>query len=170
MVLIDELKEYARILHREASAGDSAALRRLGRDVGDADGIQRRHCLAVLAKELGFAGWPHAVGVFEGTESANYGTLLYSPQCAAHSNVWCSTYEEAVMAREHSNGYLFPYKRQFFVAESHLLVTIGLDPDHADWQEMGRDWVRPKSEAARGRLYAARVHQRFSEIGAVLRT
>ena len=32
--------------------------------------------------------------------------------------------------------------------------ALGLDPDDPDWAAIGWDWARPRSPAARRRLYA----------------
>src|SRR5258706_364970 len=57
--------------------------------------IRRRHCLAVIARELGFHGWPHAAAVLRGTDSSDFGTLLYPKGGEVHWNIWSASYEEA---------------------------------------------------------------------------
>ena len=61
--LIEDLKSEARVLHRRARAGEPGALARL--DVETGEPIKRRHCLAAIARELGFAGWPALVSAVE---------------------------------------------------------------------------------------------------------
>jgi hypothetical protein len=46
------------------------------------------------------------------------------------------------------------YKRQYVVVDRYFIESLGLDPEDADWQALGFDWVRPKNVAARARLYA----------------
>ena len=80
--VISDLKAQARILHRQVASGDPHAVARVrtlaGGDVRAAAGrTRRRHCLATLARELGFRGWPHAVAVLRGTDTSDFGTLLY---------------------------------------------------------------------------------------------
>jgi len=154
--VIEELKAQARVLHRQAEAMDPAALARLGITPGgpEAGTVQRRHCLAAIAQELGFAGWPHAVAVLSGTaDGADFGTLLYPHGGAAHTNIWCKSYEEAVAIRSQTDGYLLAYKRQYFIVDRYFILTLGLDPDAPEWQAIGRDWVRPAQPEARQRLY-----------------
>ena len=66
---VRELKVRAEILHHAVKASESAALERLRVLVGfrkaDAEalrsaatGIQRKHCLAAVSRELGFASEP----------------------------------------------------------------------------------------------------------------
>ena len=83
--VVDGLKARARILHANVTKKEPAALTRARtlpelKKVPD-DGtlaaeVKRRHCLAVIARELGFEGWPHAVSVLTGTRDDDFGTLL----------------------------------------------------------------------------------------------
>ena len=159
--VIGLLKQRARILHRQAEAGDPATLAKLRRlpDFKDespeaiAAGVRRRHCLAFLARALGFAGWPQAPPVLNGQPSGDYGTVLYAPDCDVHINLWCATYEEARRLHAEHGGYLLAYRRQFLVVERSFIETLGLDPDDADWDALERDWVRPDGGEVRRRLY-----------------
>lgn len=155
--ILEDLKAQARILHRRATAGDAAALARLG---NTDEPIKRRHCLSALARELGFDGWPHAVAVLSGRPTDDFGTLLYPPEGSGHSNIWCATYDEAHDIRAEHGGYLLAYKHQFFIVDRYFIETLGLDPDDPDWERIGRDWVQPLEPEARGRLYARLVRAR----------
>ncbi len=63
--VISALKARARILHRQVASGNPRAVARVRRLPELADGdvhaaaerTRRRHCLATLARELGFHGW-----------------------------------------------------------------------------------------------------------------
>jgi hypothetical protein len=164
--VIEDLKAQARALHKQVKAQEPAALARLRalrelRDASDtvlAADTRRRQCLAAIARELGFDGWPHLVAVIEGRRDDDFGTLLYRP---GHWNIWSASYEEAHAIRSEHGGYLLPYKHQFVIVDRYFIETLGLDPDDADWEEIGRDWVKPASLPARERLYARliRAHQ-----------
>ncbi len=163
--VISDLKARARILHRQIVEDDPLATARARRlpELRDADApslakrILRRHCLAVIARELGFQGWPHAVAVLSGADSSDFGTLLYPSGGSAHSNIWCASYDQARNIREQNDGYLLAYRRHFFITDRYFIETLGLDPDDPDWQLIGRDWVRPRRVDARERLYAKLV-------------
>jgi hypothetical protein len=71
---------------------------------------------------------------------------------AAYLNRWFARYDEARASLEAEGGYLFPFRSQFFVCEPGFLEARGIDPTHPDWERIGRDWVRPRDEAARDRL------------------
>lgn len=164
---IEEIKVRARQLHRRAQAGDPAALERLQRlpeldqEPPAPERIQRKHGLAVIARELGFSGWPHAHRVLEGDEDeADLGTLLYPPSCGAFTNQWFADYATARLTREQAGGYLLGYRRQFFVCSRQFVQTLGLDPDDPDWEAIGFDWIRPQQPAARRRLYAKLIARR----------
>jgi hypothetical protein len=158
--IIDDLKAQARILQRRAIAADRASLARLSAANVRERPIQRRHCLTAIARELGFAGWPHAVAVLRGRRVRDFGTLLYPSECAAHFNIWCAGYDEARSIRAEHGGYLLAYRHQFFIVDSHFIESLGLDPSDPDWERIGRDWVEPKDRDARSRLYHKLVRRR----------
>jgi hypothetical protein len=159
--VISDLKAQARILHRQVASGNPGAVARVRRlpDLADGDvhavavRTRRRHCLATLARELGFDGWPHASAVLRGTDASDFGTLLYPSGAEVHWNVWSASYEEAAAIREDHGGYLLAYRRHFFITDRHFIATLGLDPDDPDWERIGRDWVKPTRPEARERLY-----------------
>lgn len=167
---IEEAKARARLLHRRAQQGDDGALHRLARlpefggEPPAADQIQRKHCLGVIGRELGFTGWPHASRVLSGDpDELDFGTLLYPRGCGAFTNQWFADYDTARHTRELTGGYLLVYRRQFFVVTRSYVEAMGLDPDDASWAEMGYDWARPQRASARARLYAQLVTDRPRE-------
>jgi hypothetical protein len=171
---VRELKVRAEILHHHLQAADPAALARLRalaelRRASDAAlqkaaaRVQRKHCLAVVARELGFAGFDHARRVLEGDASeADFGTLLYGGRGGAHLNHWFATYAEAraqqvETAATGPRRYLLAYKRHCFLAERGFVEALGLDPEDPDWSAIGWDWARPRDPEARRRLYGRRL-------------
>jgi hypothetical protein len=182
-----ELKTRAEILHRRVAEGDAGALRRL-RSLAElarvtdealasaAGTIQRKHCLAVVAREHGFSSWEHARRVLESTATEvdgasaprdetpqDYGTMLYdTPSIGARLNVWFADHAEARACLEEAQQrgerrYLLPYRRQFFVAEPGFVEALGLDPFDADWDAIAFDWAAPRDLTARSRLWAKRI-------------
>lgn len=164
------LKAHARILQQQATNQEPVALARMrileelhGLDAAAVTTkIQRRHCLTVVAWELGFNDWPHALAVLSGPAVDDFGTLLYAPGCEVHWNIWSASYSEAHVIREQHGGYLLAYRRHFFIVDRFFIATLRLDPDDPDWERIGRDWVRPKEPAARQRLYAQLIHERIA--------
>ena len=94
--VISDLKAQARILHHQVIEREPIALARAQQvaEWRDSDTaalprrIKRRHCLAVIARELGFQGWSHAAAVLRGTDSSDFGTLLYPKWGHVHWNIW----------------------------------------------------------------------------------
>jgi hypothetical protein len=171
---IRELKTRAEILHSRLSAEsaeDGAALLRLRilpeLRRGDrpaleaaAKTIQRKHCLAVVARECGFPSWEHALRALSGDlAETELGTLLYAD--AGTLNQWFSIYEQARACLDAlpavPRHYLLAYKRDFFIAGSAFITSLGLAPDDPDWEAMGWDWARPLDPAARTRLFGRRL-------------
>lgn len=169
---VRELKVRAEVLHKRLAAGDAQARSRLRvlhehRHADDAalvalvPTVQRKHCLAVAARECGFASWDHARRVLQSDpREPDFGTLLYE-ETSATLNQWFASYEEARAVLDRSEPaqrkVLLAYKRHFFVAEIELVRALGLDPDDADWRAIGWDWARPTEPAARTRLYYKRL-------------
>ena len=164
--VICDLKAHARVLHRRAVSGDAVALQRTRllpelKKLSDAELMQqlkRRQCLAVVAKQLGFVHWEHARAVLTAREQTDFGTLLYPQSCGGHYNIWSASYNEAREIRAAHGGYLLAYKRQFLIVEDGYIDSMGLDPADPDWEHIGRDWVQPKDQKARERLYQKLVH------------
>ncbi|WP_282608035.1 hypothetical protein [Pelagibius sp. Alg239-R121] len=167
--LIDKLKTEARLLHRKAAEGDSAALARIRKvhedpKLDDAElkpAVKRRHCLGAIARDLGFDGWAHAVQVIKGNNSRDFGKMLYPHGCSAHSNIWSASYAEARKIHDDVGGYLLAYRHHYFIVDADYIRTLGLDPEDSDWQAIGYDWVKPKSTEARERLYSKVVQVQF---------
>lgn len=167
--VVEDLKARARALHRQVQVQERGALARVRtlpelRDLDDAAVIertQRRHCLALIARDLGFAGWPHATAILQGQSSDDFGTLLYPHGASAHWNIWSASYDEARTIRAQHGGYLLAYRRHYFISDRYFIETLGLNPDDPDWERIGRDWVHPTEPTARERLYAALIHRRL---------
>lgn len=168
----EDLKSHARVLHRRAEAADGVAMRRLRRNpalkaCSDAElpsAVKRSHCLWVVARELGFRDWDHALAVLTSRELHDFGTLLYPESCTGHWNIWSAHYTEASSIRAAHGGYLLAYKRQFLIVEAGFIDSLGLDPDDPDWARMQRDWPRPADTQARERLYAQLVRHALDKL------
>ncbi len=163
---IRELKVRAERLHQGVAAGAPPSLSRLSllpelRRASAADlaafaaRIQRKHCLAAVAREAGFQSWEHAARVLRGdARESDHGELLYPKGMGAFLNHWFATYDEAGAVHGQRGGYLLAYKRQYFIAErDYVATTLALDPDDKDWAAIGFDWPRPRNREARRRLY-----------------
>lgn len=157
--IVETLKSQARILQRNIQQTHPGALSRIRtlkelRHLDDAIlpiQVRRRHCLTVIARELGFRGWAHAVHSLR--DDTTFGRLLYPPRCGGHINIWCTSYEEAQSTHARHGGYLLAYQTQYLVVEVGYIKSLGLDPKDPDWERIGYNWVEPLDPSARNRLY-----------------
>ena len=166
-----ELKIRAELLHHDLRDGRPSAVARLRRlspfrrvaeDALEAAArrVQRRHCLAVIALELGFESWIEAKNVISGAQRASsYGTLLCPRRCGGHLNLWYRNYAHAAEALRVRGGYLLAFRRHFLVVDRPYVEDLGLRPDAPEWRRIGFDWVRPRDVRARTRLYAELISQ-----------
>ena len=185
MNAIRESRVRAEVLHHDVQRLEPAALQRLRSlpelrkaDLGTlqaaAPTIRRKHCLAVVAQELGFSSWEHARRVLDGDpDEADFGKLLYGDNWGSRLNHWFASYAEArAFLDESPHGdaptYLLAYKRHFFIVERFYIEALGLSPEDPDWQAIGWDWARPRNPEARRRLYAKLLAARRPPGGNVL--
>ncbi|MFP2926289.1 GIY-YIG nuclease family protein [Pyxidicoccus sp. 3LG] len=115
--------------------------------------VQRKHALAVIAHEQGYASWVELKAAREVSPPSpvDFEALL-SRVGGLFLNRWFATYEEALASLRAQGGYLFPFREQFFVCEASLLTTLGVDLTDPDWALAGPDWVTPLDVAAHARL------------------
>jgi len=163
---LQDIEEYriraSRLLKALRGTDDTAAaraeerLRQLPQLAGLAkDEIRRKHALAIVAREAGYGGWLELKAAIERSNEFDPARLVDRPT-GGFINLWYRTYAEArAMLDGETRRFLFPYRSQFFVCEAGLIETAGVDPFDADWDRMGRDWVKPADEAARERLAKA---------------
>ena len=168
--VLARLKSVARSLHKQVSKKAPLAVARMravpgfapSSDTEIAGETKRRHCLSVVAMELGFRGWAQLAHVLEdGEEGADFGTILCPKRMMVHQNIWVANYLEAQQIRREHGGFLLPYKKQFFIADGDFLLDLGLDPEAEDWERMGRDWVTPNDPNVRARFYARLFAERL---------
>jgi hypothetical protein len=143
--------ERLRTLPTFASLDDDAI-------IGRRDAIRLKHALAVIASELGYPSWTACKRRLELPANSRVNTERFfesrtgEPSGAAYLNRWFARYDDARASLESEGGYLFPFRHQFFICEPGFLEARGIDPADPDWERIGRDWVRPIDEEARGRL------------------
>ena len=117
------------------------------------DSVRRKHALAVIAREQGFASWVELKTAREAAAASSVDLeALLSRAGGSFLNRWFSSYEEALASLRAAGGYLFPFRRQFFVCGPDLLTTLGVDLADPDWALAGPNWVEPLDRAAHDRL------------------
>ena len=122
------------------------------------DVIRLKHALALIALEHGHESWlalkeaAETSGVALVASGHEAGREMYARGLDVLLNRWFSSYDEARASLEQQGGFLLPYERQFFVTEAEGIRVLGLDPDDADWERIGWDWVKPRNQKAWQRL------------------
>ncbi len=165
--ILDFLKNEARLLHKQAKAGSRAAIGRLNKNspaVALGEDIQRKHCLATVAREIGFSGWKAVVECFEAREGADFAGFLHPRRCHIFWNIWLASYEAATKVRAEHGGFLLTYANQFIVVDDDYVSALGVGPDNALWQAIGRDWAKPNDFAARDQLSLLVVTEHMSAL------
>ena len=102
--------------------------------------VKRKHALTVIAMEKGFSSW----------SELKYQLPLIR---GGFLNLWFASYDEAKTYQQENGGYLFPFKRQFFIVDADYVRNLGLDPTDSDWCLIQFDWIKPQDDAAWQRLY-----------------
>lgn len=152
---IDFLKAQARLLHKAAQAGEAGALARLTKHapaVALGDAVQRKHCLATVARECGFRSWKGAADCFGGAGGASFEEFLYPKSCHVYWNIWFASHKEAASVRAEHGGWLLSFCDQFMVVEEDYVRSLGTDPADPRWEAIGRDWAQPADVAVRSSL------------------
>jgi hypothetical protein len=156
---LDSLKRDAARLLKQARAGDPAALRRFASLRNPPETLQLKHALAVVADEAGFDGWTELKQAQSGLDFSEF---FAGPSLRDSLNPWFNNYEEARAFHAAHGGVLLPYRHHFFVSSLAMLERLGFEADHPDWADIGFDFVRPRSEAAYGRIRAS-LQRRFGQ-------
>lgn len=146
-VLINELKTRARLwlpLLRSDNVNARKRAHLLCRqhrwDIPDT--WQLRHCMNLVAADIGFSHWEHARHVLSGQAQPgdDMGDFWHGPEVAGLSNLWYATYADAeTQLQADSQLYLFPYRRQFMLVSTHYLDALQLNLDEGLWHGLQRN-------------------------------
>ncbi|MBL4906853.1 MAG: hypothetical protein JKX94_05320 [Sneathiella sp.] len=91
--------------------------------------LKLKNVLCAVAKKVGFTDWQHALHVLGGEwhPGEDAGTFWYSPKCGGLLNIWCRDLSEAEeQLNKQPGSLLFPYKKQFDIADEDYVNAIGL--------------------------------------------
>lgn len=116
------------------------------------DTVQRKHALAVIAREQGHASWAELKQALGEAPPRLDTEAFFAKNRGAFLNRWFPTHAEAHESLRALGGFLFPFREQFFICEAGFLRALGVDVTDADWERIGFDWVEPLDTAARERL------------------
>ena len=102
--------------------------------------IKRKHALRLIAIENGFDSWVDL-------------KIQVNFIVGGYLNSWFASYEEAYAHLKSTQGFLLPYKSQFFICNADYMKHIGFDPSDPDWEHIGHNWVMHEDKEAWQRLY-----------------
>lgn len=97
--------------------------------------IKHKHALEVIAIENKFSSWADL-------------KVQINFIINGYLNSWFANYAEAKSYHQSNNGYLLPYKNQFFICNRDYINQLGFDADDPDWKLIGYDWVKPLDHCA----------------------
>ena len=120
--------------------------------IAQIDTLQRKHALTVVALEQNYSSWADLKQTLDSLQAPTVN--LYPSRCGGFLNEWHSSYDAAKAALAERGGYLLPYKTQFFICGCDYITALGLDPEDANWERMGYDWVKPSDKDAWQELFA----------------
>jgi hypothetical protein len=146
---VDVAKEAAERFRRIAPFREQTA----GEVLDNRDGIQRKHALAVIAREHGYVAWKNLKDAAD--------VLWCPPGSSAFWHNWCKTHEEARKYLQANGGYLLTAHGKWFIAERGYIEHLGLNPDDPRWEAIGFDVYEPKDTAACDGLVADRKAARY---------
>lgn len=126
---IEELKIRAKKLQHNALQGDETACALMKKYRTPLDGLQRKTCLNLIAKQHGFTDWRHAKTVIggEARRDQDQGSFWHAPSCTGFLNNWFAHYQDARdYLQQNPDMYLLPYKKQYMVVAENFIKAINL--------------------------------------------
>ena len=135
--------------------------------ISSLDELQLKHCLGLVAIELGFKDWHNAHQALSGAEQSliaiNRGTFFYPDSCGGFINEWFSDYSQAkkTLVKSAASKWLLTYKNQFIVVERDYVAVFKLDKDvMLLWQEIKHDMAASYNSVAWDKIACAVIRNR----------
>lgn len=168
---LNEVKTQAKILLKAVKIDSNLQqklrlpLKRLS--VSNLDDIKLKHCLAIVAQQLGFDNWHHAQDILSGSEKPieqlNMGTFFYHDSSGVFINEWFADYQQAntILLQHAENKWLLPYKNQFVVVKKDYIAEFKLNPELTPlWNELDHNMVQGYNSLAWDTLACALIKNR----------
>lgn len=149
---INEIKTQAKKLNKAFKTGtqlEVAFAKQLSllnvTDVGD---VKLKHCLTLIAWQLGFSNWHFAQEVLSGKynikNSIDMGSFSYPDSATGFINEWFTDYQQAKKAQLNKANlkYLLPYKKQFILVGEDYIKLFKIEQTLAPlWRIIDYDMV-----------------------------
>lgn len=144
-IVLNELKIRASFLHKKLNLADPASLALVEKLSRKRQWTipaqwQHKHCLNLVAAQVGFHDWQHAHHVFSGAAIPDDDFGDFWHQNMGFTNHWFADYQEACdYLTKHPQSFLLPYRRQYFVVEREYLEVLHLQATHPGWHQYARN-------------------------------
>ena len=171
---LKEVKTQAKKLFKSLQANrneiesSQAILKKLS--LASIEQLQLKHCLTIIAFQLGFENWHHLQKILSGSNSQDeplyMGTFLYPKTCGGFINEWFSDYQQALSSLENYDGlkWLLPYKKQFIVVKEEYIATFHLaDKIMLQWPEIRYNLVESYNSLAWDKLICEIIKNRAKD-------
>jgi len=136
------------------------------------DEIKLKHCLVIVAQQLGFDNWHHAQDILSGSkkniEALTMGTLFYPKGADGFINEWFANYQQAknTILGDTGKKWLLPYKNQFIVVRKDFISTFMLDEKLMQlWTDIEHDMVSGYNTTAWDKLTCGIIKNREKKYG-----
>ncbi|UPW17040.1 hypothetical protein M0C34_12360 [Agarivorans sp. TSD2052] len=138
---VEELKIRSKILLKQQPTANSPLLA-----LSKGKIPQLKHALLFVARQSGFNDWQHALTILSCeqslTEQQDSGKFWYAQASMTLLNHWCANYQEALTLQAQKGGVVLPYKKQFVVADSRFLQSLGLAVNDPLWESLKYNWCQ----------------------------
>lgn len=129
--------------------------------------IKLKHCLTIIAYQLGFENWHHAQDVLSGSKKSiqtlDMGTFFYPRGADFFINEWFAHYEQAqnVLAKSAGEKWLLPYKQQFIVVKKEYISALQPNSNLTElWKDTNHNMVESYKSIAWDKLASEIIKNR----------
>ena len=135
--------------------------------VSSLEELKLKHCLSLVAIELGFKDWHEAQQLLSGSKpqsmTINMGSFFYPKGCGGFINEWFADYSQAknTLVNSATSKWLLPYKNQFIVVEKEYIEVFKLDKSLlSSWAEIEHDMAASYNSLAWDKITCAVIRNR----------
>ena len=135
--------------------------------VSSLEELKLKHCLGLVAMELGFRDWHEAQQLLSGAKPSlvtiNMGSFFYPKGCGGFINEWFADYSQArdSLLNSATSKWLLPYRNQFIVVEQEYIAVFKLNKElMSSWTEIQHDMVVSYNSLAWDKIACAVIRNR----------
>jgi len=135
--------------------------------VSSLEELKLKHCLSLVAMELGFRDWHEAQQLLSGSKlqlmTINMGSFFYPKGCGVFINEWFADYSQAksTLVNSTTSKWLLPCGNQFIVVEQEYIAVFKLDKAlMSSWTEIEHDMVASYNSLTWDKITCAVIRNR----------